>query len=182
VCRQLAHLVVKDGEGAQKFIAVSVTGAVSDDSARRVGLAIANSPLVKTAIAGEDANWGRVVMAVGKAGEPADRDSCRSASAAPGRARRPAARRLRRGAGRRASQGPRDRRSRSISASARPRHGVDLRPDPRLHLDQRGLPLVSDTPARGGARAAARRRERAILPRYQTLAAHEITPRRPTTS
>jgi glutamate N-acetyltransferase / amino-acid N-acetyltransferase len=74
VCRQLAHLVVRDGEGAQKFIAVSVSGAVSDDSARRVGLAIANSPLVKTAIAGEDANWGRVVMAVGKAGEPADRD------------------------------------------------------------------------------------------------------------
>ncbi len=74
VCRQMAQLVVRDGEGAQKFIAVSVTGAVSDDSARRVGLAIANSPLVKTAIAGEDANWGRVVMAVGKAGEPADRD------------------------------------------------------------------------------------------------------------
>ncbi|MET0362181.1 MAG: bifunctional glutamate N-acetyltransferase/amino-acid acetyltransferase ArgJ [Sphingobium sp.] len=74
VCRQLSHLVVKDGEGAQKFIAVAVSGAVSDESARRVGLSIANSPLVKTAIAGEDANWGRVVMAVGKAGEPADRD------------------------------------------------------------------------------------------------------------
>ena len=74
VCLQLAHLVVRDGEGAQKFIAVNVTGAVSDESARRVGLAVANSPLVKTAIAGEDANWGRVVMAVGKAGEPADRD------------------------------------------------------------------------------------------------------------
>ena len=74
VCRQLAHLVVRDGEGAQKFIAVTVSGAVNDESARRVGLAIANSPLVKTAIAGEDANWGRVVMAVGKAGEPADRD------------------------------------------------------------------------------------------------------------
>jgi glutamate N-acetyltransferase/amino-acid N-acetyltransferase len=74
VCRQLAHLVVRDGEGAQKFIAITVTGAVSDASARRVGLAVANSPLVKTAIAGEDANWGRVVMAVGKAGEPADRD------------------------------------------------------------------------------------------------------------
>jgi len=74
VCRQLAHLVVRDGEGASKFIAISVTGAVSDESAHRVGLAIANSPLVKTAIAGEDANWGRVVMAVGKAGEPADRD------------------------------------------------------------------------------------------------------------
>ena len=74
VCRELAHLVVRDGEGAQKFIAVSVSGAVDDASARRIGLAIANSPLVKTAIAGEDANWGRVVMAVGKAGEPADRD------------------------------------------------------------------------------------------------------------
>ena len=74
VCRQLAQLVVRDGEGAQKFIAISVSGAVSDDSARRIGLAVANSPLVKTAIAGEDANWGRVVMAVGKAGEPADRD------------------------------------------------------------------------------------------------------------
>jgi glutamate N-acetyltransferase/amino-acid N-acetyltransferase len=74
VCRRLAQLVVRDGEGAQKFVTVSVTGAVSDESARKVGLAVANSPLVKTAIAGEDANWGRVVMAVGKAGEPADRD------------------------------------------------------------------------------------------------------------
>ncbi len=74
VCRQLAHLVVRDGEGAQKFIEVAVSGAASDESARKVGMAIANSPLVKTAIAGEDANWGRVVMAVGKAGEPADRD------------------------------------------------------------------------------------------------------------
>ena len=75
ICRQLAHLVVRDGEGAHKFIEISVTGAASDESARRVGLAIANSPLVKTAIAGQDANWGRVVMAVGKAGEPANRDS-----------------------------------------------------------------------------------------------------------
>jgi glutamate N-acetyltransferase/amino-acid N-acetyltransferase len=74
VCRELAQLVVRDGEGARKFITVRVTGAVSDDSARRIGLAIGNSPLVKTAIAGEDANWGRVVMAVGKAGEPVDRD------------------------------------------------------------------------------------------------------------
>lgn len=74
VCLQLAHLVVRDGEGAQKFISVAVTGAVNNASARRLGLAVANSPLVKTAIAGEDANWGRVVMAVGKAGEPADRD------------------------------------------------------------------------------------------------------------
>jgi glutamate N-acetyltransferase/amino-acid N-acetyltransferase len=75
ICRQLAHPVVRDGEGAQKFIEINVSGAANDDSARRIGLAIANSPLVKTAIAGEDANWGRVVMAVGKAGEPANRDS-----------------------------------------------------------------------------------------------------------
>ena len=74
LCRDLAHLVVRDGEGARKFIRIDVTGAVSDASARRVGLSIANSPLVKTAIAGEDANWGRIVMAVGKAGEPAERD------------------------------------------------------------------------------------------------------------
>jgi len=71
---ELALLVVRDGEGAQKLIKVEVTGAVSDTSAKRVAMAIANSPLVKTAIAGEDANWGRIVMAVGKAGEPADRD------------------------------------------------------------------------------------------------------------
>ena len=74
LCRTLAQLVVRDGEGATKFVTVAVTGAKSDASARRIGLSIANSPLVKTAIAGEDANWGRVVMAVGKAGEPAERD------------------------------------------------------------------------------------------------------------
>jgi glutamate N-acetyltransferase/amino-acid N-acetyltransferase len=67
--------VVRDGEGATKFIEVRVEGAKSDASAHRIALSIANSPLVKTAIAGEDANWGRVVMAVGKAGEPADRDT-----------------------------------------------------------------------------------------------------------
>lgn len=74
VCLQLAQLVVRDGEGASKFIEIEVAGAASDESARTVALSIANSPLVKTAIAGEDANWGRVVMAVGKAGEPAERD------------------------------------------------------------------------------------------------------------
>jgi glutamate N-acetyltransferase/amino-acid N-acetyltransferase len=71
---ELAHLVCKDGEGARKFVEIRVAGATSARSAKRVALSIANSPLVKTAIAGEDANWGRVVMAVGKAGEPADRD------------------------------------------------------------------------------------------------------------
>jgi glutamate N-acetyltransferase/amino-acid N-acetyltransferase len=70
----LATQVVRDGEGAQKLITIDVTGAISAPSAQRIGLAVANSPLVKTAVAGEDANWGRIVMAVGKAGEPADRD------------------------------------------------------------------------------------------------------------
>jgi len=74
VLLDLAQQIVRDGEGARKFVEVQVRGAVSKPSARRIALSIANSPLVKTAIAGEDANWGRVVMAVGKAGEPADRD------------------------------------------------------------------------------------------------------------
>jgi len=73
----LALQVVKDGEGAQKLVRVDVSGAESDAAAKRIALAIANSPLVKTAIAGGDANWGRVVMAVGKAGEAADRDKLR---------------------------------------------------------------------------------------------------------
>lgn len=70
----LAHQVVRDGEGATKFVEVQVTGAQDNRSAMIIAKAIANSPLVKTAIAGEDPNWGRVVMAVGKSGEPADRD------------------------------------------------------------------------------------------------------------
>ncbi len=75
VMLDLAHQVVRDGEGASKFVTVSVAGAANDDDARKVALSIANSPLVKTAIAGEDANWGRVVMAVGKSGAAADRDT-----------------------------------------------------------------------------------------------------------
>jgi len=74
VLRNLAEQIARDGEGARKLVEVAVEGAVSKRSARRIALSIANSPLVKTAIAGEDANWGRIVMAVGKAGEPADRD------------------------------------------------------------------------------------------------------------
>ena len=74
VCLDLAQQVVRDGEGASKFVTVTVKGAASASAARKIALAIGNSPLVKTAIAGEDANWGRIVMAVGKAGEKADRD------------------------------------------------------------------------------------------------------------
>jgi glutamate N-acetyltransferase/amino-acid N-acetyltransferase len=74
VMLDLAHQVVRDGEGATKFVAIKVTGAGTDADAKVHGLSVANSPLVKTAIAGEDANWGRVVMAIGKSGAPADRD------------------------------------------------------------------------------------------------------------
>ncbi len=74
VLANLSEQVARDGEGARKLVEITVEGAVSKASARRIAMSIANSPLVKTAIAGEDANWGRVVMAVGKAGEPADRD------------------------------------------------------------------------------------------------------------
>ncbi|MCZ4267581.1 MAG: bifunctional glutamate N-acetyltransferase/amino-acid acetyltransferase ArgJ [Pseudomonadota bacterium] len=74
VMLDLAHQVVRDGEGATKFVEIQITGAASDADAKVHGLAIANSPLVKTAIAGEDPNWGRVVMAIGKSGAKADRD------------------------------------------------------------------------------------------------------------
>lgn len=75
VMRDLAQQIIRDGEGATKFIEVQVNGAESDESAKVVALSIANSPLVKTAFAGEDPNWGRIVMAVGKSGQPADRDA-----------------------------------------------------------------------------------------------------------
>ncbi len=75
VMRDLAHQVVRDGEGATKFVEVRITGARSDEDAQKAAMAIANSPLVKTAIAGEDPNWGRIVMAVGKSGAHADRDA-----------------------------------------------------------------------------------------------------------
>jgi glutamate N-acetyltransferase / amino-acid N-acetyltransferase len=74
VLRDLAIQVARDGEGAQKLVTIDVAGAVSDASARKIGMSIGNSPLVKTALAAGDANWGRIVMAVGKAGEKADRD------------------------------------------------------------------------------------------------------------
>src|ERR1700686_2704933 len=74
VLADLAEQVARDGEGARKLVEIIVDGATSKASERKIAMSVANSPLVKTAIAGEDANWGRVVMAVGKAGEPANRD------------------------------------------------------------------------------------------------------------
>jgi glutamate N-acetyltransferase/amino-acid N-acetyltransferase len=75
VCLDLAHQIVRDGEGATKFVTVTVGGAESEPAARAIAMSIGNSPLVKTALAAEDANWGRIVMAVGKAGQAADRDA-----------------------------------------------------------------------------------------------------------
>ena len=77
LCHDLAMQVVKDGEGAEKLVEIKITGAESDGAAKKIGMTIANSPLVKTAIAGEDANWGRIVMAIGKSGEKAIRDKLR---------------------------------------------------------------------------------------------------------
>ena len=77
LCLDLAMQVVKDGEGAEKLVEIKITGAESDVAAKKIGMTIANSPLVKTAIAGEDANWGRIVMAIGKSGEKALRDKLR---------------------------------------------------------------------------------------------------------
>ncbi|WP_114392281.1 bifunctional glutamate N-acetyltransferase/amino-acid acetyltransferase ArgJ [Oleisolibacter albus] len=74
VCLDLAQQVIRDGEGATKFVEIRVTGADSDSAAKRIAMTVANSPLVKTAVAGEDANWGRIVAAVGRSGETADRD------------------------------------------------------------------------------------------------------------
>jgi glutamate N-acetyltransferase / amino-acid N-acetyltransferase len=77
ICLNLAQQVARDGEGAEKLIEIAITGAQSDSAAHKIAMSIANSPLVKTAIAGEDANWGRIVMAIGKAGEKAIRDKLR---------------------------------------------------------------------------------------------------------
>ena len=134
--------MVRDGEGARKFIEVKVEGAATRKAAKRIALSIANSPLVKTACAGEDANWGRVVMAVGKAGEKAERDKLD----------------IYFGDIRVAHQGLRDpaydeaatsaymkrERSRSApsSASGAARDGVDLRPHQGICRDQRRLSLV----------------------------------------
>ena len=141
VLTDLAHQIVRDGEGARKFVEIRVKGAASKKSARRIGMAIANSPLVKTAIAGEDANWGRIVMAVGKAGEPAERDRLA----------------IWFGGVRVAVKGERDPTYSEEAASAEvkqqdivitvdlgigtgKRYGVDLRPHEGIHRHQRRLP------------------------------------------
>ena len=145
--RELAIQVAKDGEGLTKFVTIEIGGRRKlGRGAARSRSAFANSPLVKTAIAGEDPNWGRVVMAVGKAGEAADRDKL-SIWFGPHIVARN---------GERAAEYVEE----TVAAYMKGReivirvdvgvgtghgHGVDLRPHPRLHLDQRGLPQLNDT-------------------------------------
>ncbi len=146
VLANLSEQIARDGEGARKLVEIKVEGAVSNASARRIAMSIANSPLVKTAIAGEDANWGRVVMAVGKAGEPADRDKLS----------------IWFGGIRVAHKGARDPAYNEAKVSVemkkpeiypqsrarpwqRPRPGADLRPDQGIHRHQRRLPVLIAT-------------------------------------
>ncbi len=153
----LAIQVVRDGEGAQKLVRIDVTGAVDDASAKRIGMAVANSPLVKTAIAGEDANWGRIVMAVGKAGEPADRDRlsvgvggtwmAREGTVVPGYDEAPVVAHMK---GREIDIAV------DIGLGHGPLHGLDLRPDPRLYRHQRVVSqLARPAPGQASQRAAA---------------------------
>ena len=158
VLTDLAQQIVRDGEGAHKLVSITVRGAASEAAARKLGLAIANSPLVKTAIAGEDPNWGRIVAVVGRAGVAFDQAQL---SIWIGGER--AADEWRGGSGlRRAGGGPphegaggRDRRRDRL----RPRRcdRLDLRPDPRLHRHQCRLPLLtrlSKAPLRGRRRSS----------------------------
>ena len=140
--RNLAHQVVRDGEGARKFITVKVEGAATRKAAKRIAFSIANSPLVKTACGGEDANWGRVVMAVGKAGEKAERDKLDiyfgKIRVAHQGLRDPVTtkRRLR------LHEARLDRDHRRSRHRPRARDGVDLRPHQGICRDQRRLSLV----------------------------------------
>ena len=143
VLANLAEQVARDGEGARKLVEIVVEGAVSKASARRIAMSIANSPLVKTAIAGEDANWGRVVMAVGKAGEPADRDKLSiwfgGIRVAHKGARDPGYDEATRRA---AMKKPEDQPEGRARAGQRPRPRADLRPHQGIRRDQRRLSLM----------------------------------------
>ena len=164
----LAHQIVRDGEGASKFVEVTVEGAESDEAARRIALSIGNSPLVKTMLAAADANWGRLVMAVGKAGEAADRDRLRlwigDEQCAEGG-------RIREGySEERATEhlkGDEVRLRADVGVGTGKRHHLDLRPHPRLHRHQRRLPeLIPPDPRTGAVSARVRPPDRACRPRF----------------
>ena len=164
-------MVARDGEGAQKLISIDVTGAVTARSAHRIGMCIANSPLVKTAIAGEDANWGRIVMAVGKSGEPADRDKlsiavggtwmARDGGVVAGYDETPVVAHM---------KGREVEITVDIGLGTRQGHRVDLRPDARLHRHQR---VVSELGGPPRCVAAAQRcralRHRDAIDRYEEI-------------
>ena len=140
----LAHQVVKDGEGLTKFVTVKVTGAETKEAARTIAKSIANSPLVKTAIAGEDPNWGRIVAAVGKAGETADRDRlaiwlgdilvAKDGEVAPGYREKQGAAYMKE---------PGDRHHRGCRGRQGSGNHMDLRSHARLYRHQRRLPVLS---------------------------------------
>ena len=140
----LAEQVARDGEGARKLVEIIVEGATSKASARKIAMSIANSPLVKTAIAGEDANWGRVVMAVGKAGEPADRDklsiSFNGIRVATSGARDPSYDETEVSA---AMKKPEIQIKVAPRPRQRPRPRADLRPHQGIRRDQRRLSVVN---------------------------------------
>ena len=140
VLLDLAQQLVRDGEGASKFVKVTVTGARNEASAMRIARTIAESPLVKTAFAGEDANWGRIVMAVGRADEPVDRDrmSVRFGPLTAAKQGR-GGRRLLRGRHERLHEEQRTRSWRRRRRGFGRRGDVDLRPDQAVRRDQRRL-------------------------------------------
>ena len=139
----LSEQVARDGEGARKLVEIIVEGAVSKASARKIAMSVANSPLVKTAIAGEDANWGRVVMAVGKAGEPANRDklsiSFNGIRVAKSGARDPS---YNEGGGLGRDEESEDPDQDRARARQGPRPRADLRPHQGICRDQRRLPVL----------------------------------------
>ena len=169
----LAQQIVRDGEGAQKFVTIEVSGAESAAAARRIGLAIGNSPLVKTALAAGDANWGRIVMAVGKAGEKADRDRLvdrrrrrrdrRRGRPVPGYDEAPVAAHMK---GREITIAV------DLGIGRGQRDGVDLRPDPRLYRHQWQLSQLT-----AGVQAAASSRLPGPLPEGCSSAIHLIRAR-----
>jgi hypothetical protein len=149
----LAILVAKDGEGARKFVAVTVRARSRPARPGAIAFSIANSPLVKTAIAGEDANWGRVVMAVGKAGRTGRaRQAVDLLRSAPRRPSRRARSGLFGRGGLRLHEGRADRHHRLARHGPQPRHGLHLRSDQGLCRDQRRLSLVRAEPAAGRPR------------------------------
>ena len=156
MCEPLAIGIVRGGEGATKLITVEVTGGATDVEAKRAARAIANSPLVKTAVHGADPNWGRLVAVAGRAGVDFNLDRARGADRRRRAVRRRTAVRRARAAGVRATCMDKDVTLRVDLGTGKSRHGadVDVRPQRRIREDQRGVPNMSVPATRPGATAA----------------------------